>query len=199
MATEQKIPVKVVVIGTGGVGKTSLITYYMYKEFVEAYEPTKSDLYRQNVKFNSNEFDLNIIDTAGQESYAHIQDQTIRESSFAILVFSLTERKSFEICTELREFVQRVKDTDYPHLVLVGNKCDIVEEKPNLRAVSISEAQSLCEQWKASYFETSAKTGLNVDNIFMSAIEYVSSTLVVTQEVASNKKSKKNKRKCNIL
>ena len=69
---------KVIMVGSGGVGKSALTLQFMYGEFVEDYEPTKADSYRKKVQLGEEECQIDILDTAGQEDYAAIRDNYFR-------------------------------------------------------------------------------------------------------------------------
>uniref|UniRef100_A0A3B3DJG3 small monomeric GTPase n=1 Tax=Oryzias melastigma TaxID=30732 RepID=A0A3B3DJG3_ORYME len=151
---------KVIMVGSGGVGKSALTLQFMYDEFVEDYEPTKADSYRKKVVLDGDEVQIDILDTAGQEDYAAIRDNYFRSGEGFLLVFSITEQESFTATDEFREQILRVKaDEEKIPLLLVGNKSDLEER----RRVSVEEARRKAEEWGAQYVETSAKTRANVD------------------------------------
>uniref|UniRef100_A0A3P9IZ51 small monomeric GTPase n=1 Tax=Oryzias latipes TaxID=8090 RepID=A0A3P9IZ51_ORYLA len=153
---------KVIMVGSGGVGKSALTLQFMYDEFVEDYEPTKADSYRKKVVLDGDEVQIDILDTAGQEDYAAIRDNYFRSGEGFLLVFSITEQESFTATDEFREQILRVKaDEDKIPLLLVGNKSDLEER----RHVSVEEARRKAEEWGAQYVETSAKTRANVDKV----------------------------------
>jgi Ras-related protein Ral-B len=93
---------KVIMVGSGGVGKSALTLQYMYDEFVEDYEPTKADSYRKKVQLDGEEVQIDILDTAGQEDYAAIRDNYFRSGEGFLLVFSITENESFDVLDEFR-------------------------------------------------------------------------------------------------
>ncbi|KAJ3591609.1 hypothetical protein NHX12_006742 [Muraenolepis orangiensis] len=151
---------KVIMVGSGGVGKSALTLQFMYDEFVEDYEPTKADSYRKKVVLDGEEVQIDILDTAGQEDYAAIRDNYFRSGEGFLLVFSITEHESFTATVEFREQILRVKaEEDKIPLLLVGNKSDLEER----RQVSVDEARGKAEEWGVQYVETSAKTRANVD------------------------------------
>lgn len=129
---------------------------------MEDYEPTKADSYRKKVRLDQDEVQLDILDTAGQEDYAAIRDNYFRSGEGFLCVFSITEHESFLATHEFREQILRVKGDETIPFVLVGNKCDLNSR----RQVSIDEARRLADAWRVPYVETSAKTRLNVENIF---------------------------------
>lgn len=161
---------KVIVIGSGGVGKSALTLQFMYDEFVEDYEPTKADSYRKKIMLDGKEAQIDILDTAGQEDYAAIRDNYFRSGEAFLCVYSILEQESLSATEELREQVLRVKNDDktIPFL-LVGNKTDLESR----RAVSQEVALEMANQWGVPYVETSAKTRQNVDQVFIELVRMI--------------------------
>lgn len=161
---------KVIVIGSGGVGKSALTLQFMYDEFVEDYEPTKADSYRKKLILDGQEAQIDILDTAGQEDYAAIRDNYFRSGEAFLCVFSILEQESLDATEELREQVLRVKNDDksIPFL-LVGNKIDL----DSRRQVSQEKAQERANEWTVNYYETSAKTRHNVDQVFLELMRMI--------------------------
>ncbi|KAA0719143.1 Ras-related protein [Triplophysa tibetana] len=150
---------KVIMVGSGGVGKSALTLQFMYDEFVEDYEPTKADSYRKKVVLDGEEVQIDILDTAGQEDYAAIRDNYFRSGEGFLCVFSITESESFAATADFRDQILRVKEEDNVPFLLVGNKSDLEDR----RQVGVEEAKTRADQWGVSYVETSAKTRANVD------------------------------------
>jgi len=187
---------KVIMVGSGGVGKSALTLQFMYDEFVEDYEPTKADSYRKKVQLEVDEVQIDILDTAGQEDYAAIRDNYFRSGEGFLCVFSITEHESFSATHEFREQILRVKGDENIPFVLVGNKCDL----DGKRNVTHDEASKLAEQWGVPYVETSAKTRLNVDKIFYDLMKDVyKRKLAEGAATNSNGKKKNKKKRCIIL
>lgn len=161
---------KIIVIGSGGVGKSALTLQFMYDEFVEDYEPTKADSYRKKIMLDGKEAQIDILDTAGQEDYAAIRDNYFRSGEAFLCVFSILEQDSLAATEELREQVLRVKghDQTIPFL-LVGNKADLEAR----RVVGQEAAQELANLWQVPYVETSAKTRQNVDQVFIELMRMI--------------------------
>jgi len=164
---------KVIMVGSGGVGKSALTLQFMYDEFVEDYEPTKADSYRKNIVLGGKECQIDILDTAGQEDYAAIRDNYFRSGEGFLCVFSITERESFEATQEFRDQILRVKNadstTDNIPFILVGNKSDL----DSRRQVPYAEANEIASRWRVPYIETSAKTRDRVDAVFYQLIEHI--------------------------
>ncbi|GAB1601091.1 ras-related protein Ral-A-like isoform X1 [Argonauta hians] len=188
---------KVIMVGSGGVGKSALTLQFMYDEFVEDYEPTKADSYRKKVVLDGEDVQIDILDTAGQEDYAAIRDNYFRSGEGFLCVFSITEQESFQATAEFREQILRVKNDDNIPFLLVGNKADL-EDK---RQVSADEASQRAVQWNVSYVETSAKTRANVDKVFYDLMREISSRKMAASRQNNGKKHNgdRRKKKCIIL
>ncbi|XP_059160075.1 ras-related protein Ral-A-like isoform X1 [Physella acuta] len=153
---------KVIMVGSGGVGKSALTLQFMYDEFVEDYEPTKADSYRKKVVLDGEEVQIDILDTAGQEDYAAIRDNYFRSGEGFLCVFSIKEQESFQATQDFREQILRVKNDENIPFLLVGNMVDLADQ----RQVSVEEATRRAQEWNVNYVETSAKTRANVDKVF---------------------------------
>lgn len=118
-----------IMIGSGGVGKSAITLQFMYDEFVEDYEPTKADSYRKKVALDGKEVSVDILDTAGQEDYAAIRDNYFRTGEGFMCVFSLTDSDSFKDLEELKDQIFRVKGQAKIPLILVANKVDLEAQR----------------------------------------------------------------------
>lgn len=191
---------KVIVSGSGGVGKSALTLQFMYDEFVEDYEPTKADSYRKRLVLDGQEVQIDILDTAGQEDYEAIRDNYFRAGQGYLCVFSIAEEESLQTVQELREQVLRVKNDQRQPFLLVGNKIDL----EGRRVISEEQACKLAERWQVPYVETSAKTRQNVTKIFLDLLRSirdhkqgaVDNDSRSTKRVTSRAKGKKRKRGC---
>jgi Ras-related protein Ral-A len=161
---KQDLPLhKVIMVGSGGVGKSALTLQYMYGDFVEEYDPTKADSYRKKVTLDGQDCQIDILDTAGQEEYAAIRDNYYRSGEGFLCVFSICEHESFVNTQDFREQISRVLDDDSVPFILVGNKADLAI---SYRKVSKEEANAKAIEWGCPYIETSAKTRQNVDEVY---------------------------------
>ncbi|XP_015247965.1 ras-related protein ralB-B-like [Cyprinodon tularosa] len=186
---------KVIMVGSGGVGKSALTLQFMYDEFVEDYEPTKADSYRKKVVLDGEDVQIDILDTAGQEDYAAIRDNYFRSGEGFLLVFSITEHESFTATSELREQILRVKEEETVPLLLVGNKSDL-EDK---RQVSVDEAAGKVAEWGVQYVETSAKTRANVDKVFFDLMREVRKKKMSESKDKNGPSGGRKKKKCCVL
>lgn len=188
---------KVIMVGSGGVGKSALTLQFMYDEFVEDYEPTKADSYRKKVVLDGEEVQIDILDTAGQEDYAAIRDNYFRSGEGFLCVFSITEDDSFQSTQEFREQILRVKGDETIPFILVGNKSDLTDR----RAVPLANARAQAEAWKVPYVETSAKTRENVDKVFFDLMREIRARKMDSEGNNTGKKEKSSRKKikCSIL
>ncbi|KDO19758.1 hypothetical protein SPRG_15092 [Saprolegnia parasitica CBS 223.65] len=134
---------KLVVLGSGGVGKSALVIRLVTDNFLEDYDPTIEDSYRKQVVIDQKQALLDILDTAGQEEYTTMQDQWMREGKGFLLVYSITSRTTFDEIKTFKDKILRAKDTNRVSMVLVGNKCDLERN----RDVSFAEGQALAREW----------------------------------------------------
>ncbi len=156
---------KIVMLGSGAVGKSAITVQMVSGHFLSSYDPTIEDSYRTTININNQDIILNILDTAGQEEFYALRDQYIRSGDGYIIVFSITSVTSFLEVNAIKEQLNIVLDADNNTLIpiiLVGNKCDLEE----FRQVQSSDAQRLAEEWRVKYFETSAKNKTNINRIF---------------------------------
>lgn len=153
---------KLVVVGGGGVGKSALTIQLIQSHFVDEYDPTIEDSYRKQVVLDDSVAIFDILDTAGQEEYSAMREQYMRTGEGFLLVYSVTSRNSYEELMSYYQQIQRVKDTDYIPVVVVGNKSDLETE----RQVSYDEGLNLAKQMNAPFLETSAKQDVNVQDAF---------------------------------
>ncbi|KAM4559599.1 ras-related protein ralB-B-like [Odontesthes bonariensis] len=186
---------KVIMVGSGGVGKSALTLQFMYDEFVEDYEPTKADSYRKKVVLDGEDVQIDILDTAGQEDYAAIRDNYFRSGEGFLLVFSITEHESFTATSELREQILRVKEEEEIPMLVVGNKSDLEER----RQVSADEVAAKATEWGVQYVETSAKTRANVDKVFFDLMREVRKKKMAESRGNNGPSGKKKKKLCRIL
>ncbi|KAF2236390.1 rab GTPase vps21 [Viridothelium virens] len=186
--------VKLVLLGEAAVGKSSLVLRFVNNDFQENKEPTigaafltqKCNLPNRTIKFE-------IWDTAGQERFASLAPMYYRNAQSALVVYDLTKPSSL---TKAKHWVAELQRQASPGIViaLVGNKLDLtnpssstgdatsaisgeedgaegtgnVEEgdEADARKISTAEAKAYAEEESLLFFETSAKTGANVSEVF---------------------------------
>lgn len=162
---------RLVVVGPPVVGKSALTIRLTQSEFANEYDPTIEDSYRYYCTIDDTPASLDILDTAGQEEYSSMRDLYMKTGEGFLLVFSLTDRHTFEEISTFYNQILRVKGetVQFVPMILVGNKSDLVDE----RQVSHEEAIQLAKRFNCAYIETSAKTGVNVNEAFHGLVKMV--------------------------
>ncbi|KAK7101407.1 ras-related protein Rap-1 [Littorina saxatilis] len=181
---------KLVVLGSGGVGKSALTVQFVQGIFVEKYDPTIEDSYRKQVEVDGQQCMLEILDTAGTEQFTAMRDLYMKNGQGFLLVYSITAQSTFNDLQELREQILRVKDTDDVPMLLVGNKCDLEDE----RVVGKDQGQNLARHFNCAFLETSAKARINVSEIFMDLVRQINK-----KSPEQNGKRTKSKKGCTVL
>eukprot|EP00922_Rhytidocystis_sp_ex-Travisia-forbesii_P065323 GHVS01097064.1.p1 GENE.GHVS01097064.1~~GHVS01097064.1.p1 ORF type:complete len:211 (+),score=35.05 GHVS01097064.1:30-662(+) len=158
---------KVIILGDSGVGKTSLMNQYVNKKFTNQYKATiGADFLTKDVVIDDKQVTLQIWDTAGQERFQSLGVAFYRGADCCVLVFDLTNPKSFESLDSWRdEFLVQAspRDPDNFPFVAIGNKLD----ESAKRKVSGTRSSGWCKSKNdIPYFETSAKNAVNVDQAF---------------------------------
>jgi Ras-related protein Rab-6A len=159
---------KVIFLGDQSVGKTSIITHFLYGAFENNYQATIGiDFVSKVLALPDRSIKLQLWDTAGQERFRSLIPSYLRDTAGCVVVYDVTNRKSFD---SVEGWVKEVKhERQNVVIALVGNKQDVEESK---REVSEEEGQELARRLELSIFkETSAKTGKNIQEVFKAVAE----------------------------
>jgi Ras-related protein Rab-6A len=144
------------------VGKTSLISRFMYDKFDNSYQATIGiDFLSKTMYLEDRTVRLQLWDTAGQERFRALIPSYIRDSSVAVVVYDVSRRASFLSTTRWIDEVRTERGADVI-IVLVGNKTDLAER----REVSVEEGDERARETGALFVEASAKAGFNVKALF---------------------------------
>jgi|ERR1711937_676198 len=153
---------KLVFLGEQSVGKTSLITRFMYDSFDNTYQATIGiDFLSKTMYLEDRTVRLQLWDTAGQERFRSLIPSYIRDSTVAVVVYDVTNTNSFHQTSKWIDDVRTERGSDVI-IVLVGNKTDLADK----RQVSIDEGERKAKDLNVMFIETSAKTGYNVKQLF---------------------------------
>eukprot|EP01102_Stenamoeba_stenopodia_P006791 TRINITY_DN1892_c0_g3_i1.p1 TRINITY_DN1892_c0_g3~~TRINITY_DN1892_c0_g3_i1.p1 ORF type:complete len:234 (+),score=46.75 TRINITY_DN1892_c0_g3_i1:69-770(+) len=158
----EEIDAKVILLGSACVGKTSLLERYVRDTFKEP-KATVGAFFQLKVWQGHN---IGIWDTAGQEKYNGLNAFYCRQTHAAILVYDITDEASFN---KIPFYVELLYSSNAPgsvFIVLVGAKLDLVEANSDLRQVPITRGWEMASNLNAVFFETSAKTGANINDVF---------------------------------
>uniref|UniRef100_UPI00398F2300 ras-related protein Rab-23 n=1 Tax=Pristiophorus japonicus TaxID=55135 RepID=UPI00398F2300 len=156
-----EVAIKVVVVGNGAVGKSSMIQRYCKGIFTKDYKKTIGvDFLERQIQVNDEDVRLMLWDTAGQEEFDAITKAYYRGAQACVLVFSTTDRESFEAIPSWKEKVE-AEVGDIP-TVLVQNKIDLLDET----VLKNEEAEGLAKKLKLRFYRASVKEDLNVNEVF---------------------------------
>jgi len=157
------IQIKLLMIGDSGVGKTCLLLRYANDSFSPTFITTIGiDFKIKNIDIDSTKIKLQIWDTAGQERFRTITTSYFRGAQGILLVYDVTDRRSFE---SIRNWISQIGQHADVHVnkILVGNKCDMLDEK----VVSTEEGEKLAKEFGIQFWECSAKNNINVEEGFI--------------------------------
>ena len=185
--TQYDLSFKMIVIGDAGVGKSCLTTKASRGFFEESYSATVGfEFLTFNVKINDKIIKLQIWDTCGQEIYRSLISSFYRNASLAMMVYAIDSKESF---SNMEAWLKEVKLQSNPDIkiFLIGNKADLEEQ----REVPVNTAKNFKDENGIHYFnETSAKSGLNAQEVFIEAAKLLYSEHLKYKERGSNKTNK---------
>ncbi|KAF3341274.1 ras-related protein RHN1 [Carex littledalei] len=156
------INAKLVLLGDMGTGKSSLVLRFVKGQFLDFQESTiGAAFFSQTLALNDATVKFEIWDTAGQERYHSLAPMYYRGAAAAVIVYDITSNESFE---RAKKWVVELQKQGNPNMVmaLAGNKADL-EDK---RKVSADDARAYAEENGLYFIETSAKTAINVNDMF---------------------------------
>ena len=167
----------VILVGDMGVGKSSLMSQYIKKEFPESPLPTIAiEFATKIIKIKEGGYvKAQIWDTAGQEKYKSITSHHYRKAVGALLVYDVTRRITFENCIKWYKELKSFTDQECV-ICIVGNKLDLIEGNPKRREVSIQEGKKFAKDNKTLFFETSARKNSNVVECFEELLQQIYNT-----------------------
>ncbi|CAL9229018.1 unnamed protein product [Arabidopsis halleri] len=173
--------IKLLLIGDSGVGKSCLLLRFSDDTFTTSFITTIGiDFKIRTVELDGKRIKLQIWDTAGQERFRTITTAYYRGAMGILLVYDVTDESSFN---NIRNWMKNIEQhaSDNVNKILVGNKADMDESK---RAVPTAKGQALADEYGIKFFETSAKTNLNVENVFLSIAKDIKQRLTETDTKA---------------
>jgi len=164
---------KIVLLGGGAVGKSSLAIRFVKNQFVIDYNPTIEDSYRKTIQIDDSVAVIEVLDTAGQEEYSAMRSQWIRYGDGFCIIYSITSSLSFDTLEkEINPLLTRLDianigelancNTSMIPICLFGNKIDSSIQ----RQVTEEKGRDMAKKLRASFFEGSAKQCINVNEVF---------------------------------
>ncbi len=189
-------------LGDGQVGKTSLILRLTGNEFNDSQLTTVGkESYIQQVNLHGYELKMKIWDTAGQERFKSMSVQVIKNSDAVILVYAINDLNSFKALDQWLSKLNETTDISKKPIIIVGNKCDIEDSQ---RQITIEEGRNYAESKGYHFYETSAKSGHNINEAFNDIFEQlyqnfegeITGKKQVNAGIQINKQNKKKKSCC---
>ena len=196
--SKNKIDIKIITLGDSHVGKSSLIIRYIENNFSQTYITTMGfDLKIKQITLkDGTEAQLMIFDTAGQERFKSLAQSYVKKADGILFVYDISERETFQSVESWMENAEYMNEK-LPS-ILIGNKSDL----NNDRQVSFEEGKKKAEEYEFPFYETSCKTGENVEKCFIELAELVygkagkKPSKKSGQELKRTKSKSKKKRCC---
>lgn len=177
--------IKLLTLGEASVGKSSLVFRFTDDNFNPKIGLTVGvDFKTKFVDVEGSRVRCQIWDTAGVERFRSITKSYFLGSSGILLVYDVSNRRTFEMVKTWAQNIEQYAGESV-YTILVGNKADLVEG----RAVSTEEGQALAQELKMGFFETSAKSGLFVQELFQDLISKAFEVLKITRSYAKDEQT----------
>ena len=190
-STDTDLVYKILLLGDSEVGKSCFLMRYADNVFVDNYITTIGLDYKlKYIQLDSGQvIKVQLWDTAGQDRYRTIAKNYYKGSHGILLLYDVTKSSSFE---NIREWIKDIREEVYEKAIifLIGNKID----KKDQIKIKTEDAEKLAEEFNIPFFEASAKSGENVDEIFKALYKKISEVYVDIQQEGGRKLSKKNKK-----
>ena len=166
---ENEERINIMTLGNTEVGKSCFILRFTDNIFQEIYLATVGiDFKIKTETINNKQYKLFLYDTTGQEKYKSIALNIIKNAQGIILMYDITDRKSFESIPDWIKSVKDAKGSNFP-MILLGNKLD----KEDVRVIKEKEGKELADEYKIKFFETSNKTGINIQEAGMALVNEI--------------------------
>ncbi|CAK7896673.1 rheb-like protein Rhb1p [[Candida] anglica] len=162
---------KIAVVGSRSVGKSSMTVRYVEDHFVESYYPTIENQFSKTINYKNQEFEVEILDTAGQDEFSIMNQKHLIGVHGYLLVYSVTSRQSFELIEVIRDKILNSIGADTIPMVLVGNKSDLNYQ----RQVDEDEGKKLAASFGCAFLETSVRDNVNINRTFEYLIDEIES------------------------
>ncbi|XP_062849763.1 GTP-binding protein Di-Ras1b [Trichomycterus rosablanca] len=187
---------RVVLFGSGAVGKTSLVLRFVKETFHDSYNPTVEDTYWQVIGCERSVCMLHITDTSGSYQFPAMQRLNISKSDAFILVYSVTSRRSLEELKPVHQQVVAIRgNVEQVPIMLVGNKSD----DESLREVQAEDGAAEAQAWKCGFIETSAKNQQKVTELFQELLKLEKKRNLTLIDHGKLKQDGSMKRRCSVM
>ena len=168
IGSEQAASIKLVVLGKSLVGKSALTYRFISDKFPEEHDTTVEDQYKTVVSINGISYELEILDTAGQDDYQTMLDTWIEYGNCFLLVYSIDDNDSFKQIRFKYDRISKIKNNEKFTVLIVGNKCDLPDDS---RKISKDEVDIYAKSIGVNFLEVSALKRINVKEAFLQVVE----------------------------
>ncbi|EDV27853.1 uncharacterized protein TRIADDRAFT_21058 [Trichoplax adhaerens] len=158
-----------VVLGSAGVGKTSLVSRFFYDKLNDNYQPTLQDSHRKEIMVNDFTLKLHVIDTTGKNEFPAMRKWSIMHGDAFALVYSIDDLASFTMLEVIYQQILEEKSGKDYKILIVGNKSDLEVD----RQVAQSSANLTAANWGCDHMEISAKNDQNVYSVFFNILTQI--------------------------
>lgn len=156
---------RIAVMGAPSVGKSSIISRFLFGKFTNEHKETIEDLYRRDFQLADGTLTLEILDMAGTNEFPAMRDLAIATSDAFLLVHSLDDFSTFDEVVNLRQQILAGTKNSKAPIIIVGNKLDLSPESGTVQKKTAELTSTL--DWGCSYVEASAKNNINILDLFM--------------------------------
>jgi len=182
------------IIGHRAVGKSALTTRYIEKAYRDNFDPRIADTFTKEIEIKNKKVILNILDSSMLDEIMVSFSDWFEDGEGYIMLYSITDKDSFESFNYFYEHLATINKTDVP-LVIVGNKCDMEEQ----RVIKKEDGMMLAKSFNAGFFEISVKKDINVTEMFEHLINRLYDIKYGAMRRENDVESTELKCKCNIL
>ncbi|ELP87084.1 hypothetical protein EIN_495190, partial [Entamoeba invadens IP1] len=155
--------INIVMLGQGSVGKSAITLQLISSKFVMTYSPTIEESFKTTLMVDDKMIAVTVTDTSGQEEYNALSEYYMRKGDGFVVVYSIVIESTFDKVDDIHKQLQAVFENDPDHvpIILVGNKCDLGNE----RTVPTAKGKALADSWNALFIESSAKDNINIKEL----------------------------------
>jgi small GTP-binding protein len=186
---------KIMLLGNLAVGKSSIMYRFIEDNFnINMMGTAGIDIKRKITKIDDTDITLMIYDTAGHDRFRQITKSQYKGSKGIILIYDVTDRKSFESVSDWMDHIKANADSGVD-IILVGNKIDMTN-----RTITEEEGKALANKFNIPFVETSALTGYNIEKAFTTLVQNIhnrnSKNIIILNEINKQENKKKKKSCC---
>uniref|UniRef100_A0A182V7H5 GTP-binding protein Rhes n=2 Tax=Anopheles merus TaxID=30066 RepID=A0A182V7H5_ANOME len=186
-ATVKKERHRVTMMGAARVGKSSIISQFLYEKYLSRYKQTIEEMHRGEYELpDGSSLTLDILDTSGSYQFPAMRALSINTSGAFILVYAVDDEETWNEVERLREQIISVRGTRVP-IVIVGNKADVPEEDRQI-PFKVARSRALLE-WGCGYAECSAKNNEGILTVFKQLLRQANIEYNLSPAVRRRRKS----------